>query len=204
MDRTQSLIEVEYDEKQKKNVIIKNWIKMLFNRNWITGNLAQTIQNTESTFNDNDVVTVKGVDTTYTLKFLFRKISSVRKDDDIEDFLDNNRKNYKFFVVSNISNKAQKQLLENSNVEVFTDDELLENIIDNILVPEHIVLSETEAQEYRNEYKIKNSDIPRIFTTDPIAKYYNIKPGQLVKIIRPSLTSGEEVALRICVPGQII
>jgi len=199
------LFQVEYDETQKKYIILTNWVKMLYNRGWLNS-LKTSVDNIVKSlkFSEDDVVHIKTYARTYAMKLFFRKISTIRKVDEIEDFLDKNNSSYRFFVISQMANKAQKQLLEYNDVEVFTDEELLENIIENIYVPIHIVLSEEEATKYKDEYRLKNTDIQRIFTTDPIAKYYNIKPGQLVKIIRPSLTAGEEIAFRLCVPGQII
>jgi DNA-directed RNA polymerase subunit H (RpoH/RPB5) len=196
------LFQIEYDEVQKKHVILTNWIKMLFNRNWITDNLNTLIKNIS--VDENNEAYIKTPNKVYVLKMLFRKVSTIRNDDEIADFLKRNHNMYCFFVVHQMASKAQKQLLENNEVEVFGDEELMENIIENIFVPTHIVLTEEEANKYKEEYRLKNTDIQRIFTTDPIAKYYNIKPGQLVKIIRPSITSGEEIAFRLCVPGQII
>lgn len=199
------LFQVEYDETQKKYIILSNWVKMLFNRGWMDS-LNTSVDNIIKSlkFNNDDVVYIKTQSRTYALKLFFRKISTIRKVDEIENFLDKNKDSYRFFVISQMTNKAQKQLIEYPDVEVFTDEELLENIIENIYVPTHIVLSEEESARYKEEYRLKSTDIQRIFTTDPIAKYYNMKPGQLVKIIRPSLTAGEEIAFRLCVPGQII
>jgi DNA-directed RNA polymerase subunit H (RpoH/RPB5) len=194
--------EIEYDDKQKKAVIVGNWIRMLFNRGWLSGNLNDTLKS--ASVSSNDTCHIQGATTTYALKFIMRKISSVKKVDDIDEFLEGNKQNYKFFIVSQMMPKVQKQLMEYTNVEVFNDDELLENKVDNILVPVHILLTDEEADKYLEEYQVRKSDLPHIRMDDPIIKYYNGKPGQVVKIIRPSVTGGEEIALRVCVPGQII
>lgn len=194
--------EIEYDERKKKSVIIENWIKMLYNRGWLNGTVESNLSSVQ--VKDHDIYTLQGKKTTYSLKFILRKISTVRKVEDIDDFLEAHRQNYKFFVVSQMLPKAQKQLLEYDNVEVFSDEELLENIIDNILVPIHIVLTDEEADKYLEEYHLKKSELSRMFTSDPIAKYYNMKTGQMVKIIRPSVTGGQEIAIRVIVPGTII
>jgi len=199
MDSTAGLFEIEYDDQKKKMVIINNWIIMLYNRGWLNGNLNDIVKSAVKL--DNDTCTIKGINITYSLKFIMRKISTIRKMEDIDEFLEQNQNNYKFFIVSQMVNKAQKQLLEYEKVEVFTDDELLVNTIDNILVPKHILLTDKETEQYLTEYHIRRLELPRILTSDPIAKYYNVKPGQIVKIIRPSVTSGEEIIFRVCVPG---
>lgn len=203
-----SLIEVEYDEVEKKKIIVTNWIKMLYNREWIKGNLSELIKSATTSLDLYDVTSIKYEDKTYMLKLVLRKLNTIKKVDDIENFLDAYNNQYKFFVLLQGSNKIEKQLLEGEydkdKIEVFTDEELLINVVDSFLVPKHIVLSDEEAAKYMKEYKLDRDNMMKIYTGDPIAKYYNMKPKQIVKIIRPSITAGEEIALRICVLGKIV
>ena len=84
-----------------------------------------------------------------------------------------------------------------SNVEIFTHNELIFNITKNYLVPKHILLNEEEKQEVYKKYKMKNNDqFQQILVTDPVAKYYSMKVGDLCKIIRSSPSSGIGIAYR--------
>ncbi len=73
-----------------------------------------------------------------------------------------------------------------------------DSILDNILVPKHVILSEIEANEVLEKLKVKPYQLPKILITDPAIKALNqkVKVGDIVKIIRSSPTAGESVAYR--------
>jgi DNA-directed RNA polymerases I, II, and III subunit RPABC1 len=87
------------------------------------------------------------------------------------------------------------------SVSFFHIKELLINIYRHRLVPEHIPISDKdEINKIMKNYSIKSKyQFPIILNTDPICKYLNIKSDTLVKIIRPSKTSGEYVLYRYCI-----
>ncbi len=73
------------------------------------------------------------------------------------------------------------------------------NVLEHELVPNHILLTEEETQELLKKYGITRGQLPKIKSSDVVVKQINAKPGDVLQIIRKSLTAGKAVAYRLVI-----
>ena len=90
------------------------------------------------------------------------------------------------------------------DVQFFDLRELQFNVSQHTLVPKHEpIRDEAVIDALVSKYKLKSRfQFPLILTTDPMARYLALKPGQLVKITRASPSSGSYVLYRCCMKAN--
>jgi DNA-directed RNA polymerase I, II, and III subunit RPABC1 len=100
--------------------------------------------------------------------------------------------------ITPFAKQAVQEMSDSFRIEHFKESELLVDITQHTLVPIHQVLTPNEKTELLKRYRLKETQLPRIQPNDPVARYYGMKRGMVVKIIRPSETAGRYVTYRVC------
>ena len=95
---------------------------------------------------------------------------------------------------------ARKELHDTiGTCESFELNDLQVNITHHSLVPKHSVLTNDEKEELLKRYRIQDHQLPKIQTSDPVARYFGVVRGNVMKFIRPSETAGRYVTYRIAI-----
>lgn len=208
------LLPIEKSNHQQLNEVKTNLIKMLSNRDLINiDSIKKSIDKIIKDDNDDqEYIIPLDNETNYNttiknkkiyIKIFDYKITSVNKNSPIGEFISKYDKEYKILLVQDINQKSEN-IIESydTQTEVFKIAQLMINIVDHVLVPKHIVLTKEKTEDVLQAYRAKKRDMMIIRNTDPVAKYYNMKPGEIVKIIRPSVMTVETTAYRLVVKAK--
>ena len=122
---------------------------------------------------------------------------------DIEQVLE--KKDQLIIIInSNVNDTIINELQQIYNttgyfITVFNIQQLLFNILDHVLVPNHKILSDNEKEELYKRYNIHdNSQLPEISRFDPVSKVIGLRPGQVCEITRKNKTAIESKFYRFC------
>lgn len=111
-----------------------------------------------------------------------------------KNHLFDNLNNKLILIFNRKVNKSIYKLCDNKiykNIEIKNVSRLLINITKHKFVPKHILINDNkELSILKNTYNLDDfSELPKLLKTDAISNYYNFKPGNIIKIIRPSQTT---------------
>jgi DNA-directed RNA polymerase subunit H (RpoH/RPB5) len=195
-DKKIKIFQVEKNNEDIRKTILQNSVKMLTERGLLKKeNLDKNIKMIIDTQSDDYTYTINldnpknKNDTKLIIKIMYQKITSISKQSNISEFLLKYKEMPKIIIVNDITTKALQQIANNYlKTEVFLEEDLMINLVDNVLVPKYEIIDQNNDNFYV-DYKCKKRNIPRMLSTDPVAKYYGLKKGDIVRIIRSSETS---------------
>jgi DNA-directed RNA polymerase I, II, and III subunit RPABC1 len=198
---------MDFQEKEKLYKIRKTVIEMLTDRNihvpdsekitFEEFTIKYNNKNIDIYFNDGNknIYIYFHIDTKNfsksDLKTLIQKIVNEYENEDINLILLLGEKD----LNSAVSKELEKEMYK--NVEIFFKNKMIFNITHHSYVPKHIVLNKEEETELLEKYYTIGNKLPEILRTDPIAKYYGMKPKQICKIMRNSPEVGTYPYYRI-------
>lgn len=98
--------------------------------------------------------------------------------------------------------ESGEKLRRKLRVSFFSIYMLVMNPLNHVLVPTHEIVPEDHHKDLMTSLLIiSKSKFPEIkFHVDPIARCIGAIPGDIVKITRPSSSSGESIIYRVCAP----
>ena len=83
-----------------------------------------------------------------------------------------------------------------TTIEAFKEDDFLVNITKHELAPMYKVLSYQEKKQLVVDLHTSETLFPRIQFSDPVARWYGMKRGDVLQVVRKSETTGEAVSYR--------
>ena len=196
---------MDFNEKKIMYKVRNTVLEMLTDRGYeITESYNISFTNFSSLINSNklDIIAKKGEEEMYVFFYTDSKnfgknefkttVANIQEEHGVDI-------NIILVIKDKINDPVKKEMAKTryKNVEIFMKKLLTFNITKHDLVPKHILLSKDEEEEVINKYSTPKYMFPKMFLTDPVAKYYGVSSGQMFKIIRKSPTVGQTVAYRV-------
>lgn len=198
------LFKIEQNNDDIKKTILTNIMKMLTERKLLDiDQLNSNIQKIINGISDDNFYTIELVNKKkYNIKIINQKITAVSKQSNIAEFLEKFSNHHNILVIKEANTKVLQTINSDyPETEVFTEPELMINLVDNRDVPKHEVI-EKDSPEYKQffiTYLVTKRQMPLIYANDMAARYYNMKKGDVCRITRPSKNAGYVISYRLTV-----
>ena len=201
MEANKTLFLVIKSDAEKYKIIIDNVLAMLGNRIFIdkSGNKQPLLDPLETKVDDkgdNTILVKANNGDTYAIKIVFQRVTSTGKQSIVSDFFKEYAPYKKIIIARDFNNKISDYMIKH-RTQIFRESALLSNLIDYRDQPKFELLSPSEMEQFKLEYNATDYTTKKMLKSDPIAKYYALHKGDIIRIIRPSPTSGEAVDYRI-------
>ncbi|KAK9716376.1 hypothetical protein RND81_06G229000 [Saponaria officinalis] len=190
------------EEKSKMHRVYTTVMEMLNDRGYLVSDLTMTKEHFIESYDDNfssHFCVTKRADDTDQILVLFTAVLSTQTVRETKSQMEREGVHTVIFVVRRHMTSIARTMCESSakvHFEIFMETELLFNVTKHKMVPKHQLLTEDEKKSLLLKYTLTESEIPRIQVTDPIAKYYGLRRGQVLKIARRSESAGKYITYR--------
>jgi len=200
---TFKIFQLEKNSDDVRRTVLTNIIKMFTERKLFNADkLDENIKKVADMESDEYLYIINIDNYKCVIKIFNQKITGISKQSGISDFLNKYKDMQKLIVVKSITTKAAQHVSNNyPKTEIFLENELMINLIENTLVPRYEIL-EHETDDFKTfceQYQCKKRNIPKLYANDPMARYYNLKRNDIVRVIRPSETSGQSAFYRLVI-----
>lgn len=143
-------------------------------------------------------------------KDVLKKIlSGVEKLREVAESLNKDSKIHLLLLIDDSNTMTALKLVKGHNataaekmniyIESFYHKQMQINITKHKDVPQHILMTKEDVEAMLKEENVTKSQLSRILTTDPVARYFGARKGDVFKIIRPSLSAGQTKTYRLVV-----
>lgn len=199
--------QIEKSDEEIRRTVLVNLISMLTER----GILKR--ENIEK--NTNTIINQKSDDMIYKIKpetdnfpqivvkLYPTKITSINKTSSIYDFVTKHIDYHKIIIVKEMNENNIKNIKSSySKTEIFMESFMMEDILKcEFICRYEIIPKDTDIyKKFWDDYMMKKKEMPRVFVDkDPMCLYYNLKLHDLVKVIRPSESTGRSPSYRLVV-----
>lgn len=195
-------INIELTINECNIIICQNILKMLERRKLITDNTVKFNEIKDDINNTASIDFLLSNKNKCSIYIINAKLSSIVQGTPLDDYLSNNLDIHKIIVIKDPAKKVIKQIIQDyKNAEIFFEHEMLEDIPNNALIPEHQLLTIDEKKELLS--KFQENELSIISSMDMMARYYNANIGDIFRIIRPSITSGKSIFYRKVILGNL-
>jgi DNA-directed RNA polymerase subunit H (RpoH/RPB5) len=130
------------------------------------------------------------------LKIILQKITSTNKTSELSEFLSSFEGSTKIVVARDFNKKIIEHVAK-GHAQIFREANLMSDLLEYCDQPKFEILSQKETAMYYQEYNTSNYTTPKFSRTDPVVKYFGLRKGAVVRIIRPSPASGESIGYRV-------
>lgn len=159
-----------------------------------------TLKDMEKGFINNLAVTQTSYkDDNYNISVLIITDKLKTKTTALKNFLAPDDDVYKIVISDQAVQSILNMFKSNDNWEHVNIYDIMSSRKNHITNPIYVQLTEEEQEQVRKEYKLSSNNLSGMDSnTDGMALYYNLKPGDIIRIIRPSTISGQGIQYRQC------